>query len=144
METIEFITAVDTPCRGYLWGWQGLSFGLTRDSTPRNDWDVIELATGCSVVGKPLSTRKKATQTALDILNEKGIKVVKKKIRDVLIERVNTPVKGRIKTVHGVHPKNRLKTICGRAKDAYCLPAKLLKKAKKLCQRCLKATRKKY
>jgi len=143
MEKIEFITAIQTHCQGYLLDWEGLSLGLTQDSTPDSGWDVIELATGCSVVGKPLPSRKKAVETALDILNGKGVKVVKKKIRQVLLDRVNAPVRGKIRTAHCVTSENRLKSLCGRTKDAHCLPVEYLKKAKKPCQRCLKYARKK-
>ena len=92
MATIDFITAVGTRCRGYLWTWEGLSFGLTQDGNPGSSWDMIELATGCSVVEKSLPSRKKAIETALEVLNSKGKKVVQKRIRDVLLDRVNTPV----------------------------------------------------
>jgi hypothetical protein len=138
MEKIEFITAIGTDCCGYLLDWQGLALGLTQDSGPGKSWDVIELLTGCSVVGKSLPTRKKAIETAFNILDEKGLKLTRKKIKDVLLDRVNKPVMGRLKTVHCIVSSNRLKTACGRVKDAYCLPPEYLKKAKKPCRRCLK------
>jgi len=138
MKTIDFITAVGTECRGYLWTWEGLSFALTRDSTPDNRWDVIELATGCSLVGKTLLTRKRATEMALDVLNSKGTRAVRVKIRQVLLDRVNTPINGTIRTAHCTTPATRLKTLCGRVKDAYCLPLEYFLKAKKPCRRCRK------
>jgi hypothetical protein len=138
MKTIDFITAVGTECRGVLWTWEGLSFALTRDSTPDNRWDVIELATGCSLVGKTLLTRKRAAEMALDVLNSKGNKVVTKTIRKVLLNRVNTPVKGKLRATHCVTPGNQVKTVYGRVRDSYCVPPELLKKAKKPCRRCLK------
>jgi hypothetical protein len=144
MDKIEFITAVGTTCCGYLFTWKDFSFGLTRDSDGSGkNWDVIELATGCSVIGKGLPTQKKAKETALSVLEEKGITVVRKKIRQVLLERVNTPVKGKIKIAHCTTPENRLKTVCGRVKDAYTLPVEYFRKAKKPCQRCRKLVRKK-
>lgn len=143
MDKIEFITATGTHCQGYLFTWKNLSFGLTMDSDGSGkNWDVIELQTGCSVIGKGLPTRKKAIEKARNMLDEKGISVVKNKIRQVLLERVNTPVKGKLKTAHCTTQENRLKTVCGRVKDAYCLPVEYFRKAKKPCQRCRKLIRK--
>jgi len=138
-DKIEFITAVGTHCRGYLFTWKNLSFALTQDSDGSGkNWDIIELATGCSVIGKGLSTQKKAKETALSILEEKGVTAVRNKIGQVLLERVNTPVKGKIITAHCTTPKNRLKVVCGRVKNAYALPAEIFLKAKKPCHRCRK------
>ena len=39
MEKLEFITADGTKCRGYLFTWEGLSFGLTWDREAScNNW----------------------------------------------------------------------------------------------------------
>jgi len=138
MKTIDFITAVGTECRGNLWTWEGFSFGLTRDSTPDNRWDVIELTTGCSLIGKTQLTQKRATEMARMVLSSKGKKVVTKTIRKVLLDRVNTPVRGKLKTAHCVTPANQVKTVCGRVRDGTCVPPEVLKKAKKPCRRCLK------
>lgn len=139
MDKIEFMTATGTHCQGYLFIWKNLSFGLTRDSDGSGkNWDVIELQTGCSVISKGLSSRNKAKETALNVLDEKGITVVRNRIRQILLGRVNTPVKGKIGTAHYTTPQNRLKTVCGRTQDAYAVPVEYFQKAKKPCQRCQK------
>jgi len=136
MDKIEFRTADGTKCRGYLFTWQGLSFGLTRDDKIHNRWIVFELQTGCSVTNKRLSTRKEAVKEALDLLNSKGVKAVKKRLKEIFMERGSTKVKGRIKTAHCTAPTDMLKTLCGRIKDQYCLPVKYFRYAKNPCKKC--------
>jgi hypothetical protein len=137
MERIEFRTADGTKCQGYLFTWEGLSFGLTRKgAVSSNHWSVIELQTGCSVTGKKSSTRKEAIREALELLNSKGFQAVKKRLKEVFVERGNRKVKGKIKTAHCTLHDNRLNTLCGRIKDEYCLPARYFRYAKNPCKRC--------
>ena len=137
MEKIEFTIADGTKCQGYLFTWEELSFGLARDGKASfNSWTVFELQTGCSVIGKRLSTRKGAIKEALQLLNSKGVLAVKKRLKGIFVERGNTKVKGKIKTAHCTTPDNRLKTLCGRIKGEYCLPVKYFRYAKNPCKRC--------
>jgi hypothetical protein len=144
MKKIEFRIADGTKCQGYLFTWEGLSFGLTRNrETPCNYWLVFELQTGCSVLNKRLSTRKGAVKEALELLNSKGVSAVKKRLKEIFVERGNTRVKGRIKTAHCTTPDNGLTTLCGRIKDQYCLPVKFFKYAKNPCKRCQRLAKRK-
>ena len=103
-----------------------------------NYWSVIELQTGCSVISKRPSTRKEAIKEALELLNSKGARAVKKRLKEIFVERGNTKVKGKIKTAHCTLPDNRLKTLCGRIKDLYCLPVKYFRYANRPCKKCLR------
>ena len=143
MEKLEFTTADGTKCKGYLFTWEGLSFGLTRDDKINNRWLVFELQTGCSVTNKHLSTRKAAISEATDLLNSKGAAAVKKRLKEIFIERGNTKDKGRIKTAHCTSANNWLTTLCGRARNQYCLPVKYLKYAKNPCKKCQQLASKK-
>ena len=144
MEKLEFATADGTKCQGYLFTWEGLSFGLTRDREAScNNWCIIELQTGCSVLSKRLSTRKEAIKEALELLNSKGVQAVKKRLKEIFAERGNTKVKGKIKTAHCTTPDNRLRTLCGRIKGKYCLPVKYFRYAKNPCKRCRRLAKKK-
>jgi len=144
VEKIEFRTADGTKCQGYLFTWEGLSLGLTRSSAvSSNHWSVIELQTGCSITGKQTSTRKEAIKEALELLNSKGFRAVKKRLREIFVERGNTKIKERIKTAHCALPDNRLKTLCGRIKNEYCLPVKYFRYAKRPCKRCQRLAGKK-
>jgi hypothetical protein len=144
MDKIEFRIADGTKCQGYLFTWEGLSFGLTRDQAgSSNCWTVFELQTGCSVIGKRLSTRKEAIKEALELLNSKGIQAVKKRLKEIFVERGNATVKGKIKTVHCTLPNNRLKTLCGRIKSQYCLPVRYFRYAKRPCKKCQRLAQKK-
>ena len=137
MEKIEFRIADGTECQGYLFTWEGLSFGLTRDrADSSNYWSVIELQTGCSVIGKRPSTRKEAIREALELLNSKGVQAVKKRLKEIFVGRGNTEVGHKIKTAHCTSPDNRLKTLCGRIKKECCLPLKYFKYAKRPCEKC--------
>jgi len=137
MEKIKFRIADGTECQGYLFTWEGLSFGLTRNgAVSSNHWSVIELQTGCSVIGKQPSTRKEAIREALELLNSKGVQAVKKRLKEIFVERGNTKVRHKIKTAHCTSPDNRLKTLCGRVKKEYCLPLKYFKYAKRPCENC--------
>ena len=143
MDKIEFRTAIGTQCSGYLLTWKGFSFGIARiGATASGNWDVIELQTGCSVIGKPLSTRKKAVEAALDILNGKGVKVVKKRIEAVFANRADTKVKGKRKTAHCTNPEDRLKTLCGRDTDPWSVPVQYFKKTGQPCKKCLRLAKK--
>ena len=144
MDKIEFRIADGTKYQGYLFTWEGLSFSLTRDqAASSNNWSVVELQTGCSVIGKRLSTRKEATKEALDLLNSKGAQAVKKRLKEIFAERGNTKVKGKIKTAHCTSPDNRLRTLCGRIKGEYCLPVKYFRYAKRPCKKCQRLAQKK-
>jgi len=144
MDKIEFGTADGTKCQGYLFTWEGLSFGLTRDQiASSNYWSVIELQTGCLVITKRPSTRKEAIKDALELLDSKGVQTVKKRLKEIFVERGNTEVKKRIKTAHCTTPDNRLKTLCGRIKGEYCLPVKYFRYAKRPCKRCQRLAQKK-
>jgi len=144
MDKIEFTTADGTKCQGYLFTWEGLSFGLTRDREAScNNWCIIELQTGCSVLSKRLSTRKEAINEAMELLNSKGVEAVKKRLKEIFVERGNTKVKGKIKTAHCTMPEDRLKTLCGRIKSEYCLPVKYFKYARNPCKRCRRLAKKK-
>ena len=137
MDKIEFTTADGTKCHGYLFTWEGLSFGLTKDGKSScSGWTVFELQTGCSVLNKRLSSRKAAISEATELLNNKGVQTVKKRLKEIFIERGNTKVKGRIKTAHCALADNMLTTLCGRIKDQYCLPVKYFRYAKKPCKKC--------
>ena len=144
MDKFEFMTAVGNPCAGYLLTWKDFSFGVARiGATASGHWDVIELQTGCSVIGGQQPTRKKAITTALEVLNGKGALIVKKRIEAVLAELGDTKVKGKLKTAHCTVSEDRLKTLCGRVKDAYCLPVEYFRHAKRPCKRCLRLVRNK-
>ena len=143
MERIEFRTADGTKCRGYLFTWEGLSFGLTRDLPGNSNWSVIELQTGRSVTSERASTRKAAIREALELLNNKGVRVVKDRIKEVLVARGNIKVKGKIKTAHCTLQDDSLNTLCGRAKSEHCLPVKYFKYAKKPCKKCQQFAKKK-
>jgi len=135
MEKLEFTTADGTKCQGYLFTWEDLSFGLARDDKVHNRWLVFELQTGCSVTNKHLSTRKAAINEATELLNSKGVQTVKKRLKEIFIERGNTKVKGRTRTAHCVLPDNMLTTLCGRTKDQYCLPVRYFRYAKNPCKK---------
>ena len=143
MERIEFRAADGTKCRGYLFTWEGLSFGLTRDLPGSSNWSVIELQTGRLVTAERASTRKEAIRKALELLNNKGIRTVKDRIKEVLLERANKKVRGKIKTAHCTSQDNRLNTLCGRAKSEHCLPVKYFKYAKRPCKKCQRLAKKK-
>ena len=144
MDKIEFRIADGTKCQGYLFTWEGLSFGLTRDQAgSSNHWCVIELQSGCSVISKRPSTRKEAVKEALKLLNSKGVQAVKKRLKEIFAERGNTKVKGKIKTAHCTTPDNRLKALCGRIKGEYCLPVKYFRYAKRPCKKCQRLAQKK-
>jgi len=137
MEKIEFAIADGTKCQGYLLEWQGLSFGITSDrEDSSNGWSVFELQSGFSVTGKQVSTRKQAIKEALEILNSKGIKAVKKRLKEIFAERGSTRVNGKTKIAHCTTTNNRPKTLCGRIKNGYCLPIKYFSYAKRPCKRC--------
>ncbi len=143
MERIEFTAADGTKCRGYLFTWEGLSFGLTRDLPGSSNWSVIELQTGRSVTTERSSTRKEAIKEAIELLNSKGIRVVKDRIKEVFVARVNKKVKGKIKTAHCASQNNNLNSLCGRAKSEHCLPVKYFKYAKRPCKKCQQFAKKK-
>ena len=143
MEKLECTTADGTKCQGYLFTWEGLSFGLTRDDKIHNRWIVFELQTGCSVTNKHLSTRKNAINEAAELLNSKGVAAVKKRLKEIFIERGNTKAKGRIKTAHCALADNGVTTLCGRTKDQYCLPVKYFRYAKNPCKKCQRLAGKK-
>lgn len=144
MDKIEFRIADGTKCQGYMFTWEGLSFGLTRDrEASSNNWCVIELQTGCSVISKRLSTRKEAIKEALEMLNTKGVLAVKKRLKEIFVERGNTKVGPKKKTAHCTSPDNRLRTLCGRIKGEYCLPVKYFGYAKNPCRRCQRLVGKK-
>jgi len=138
MEKVEFRIADGTKCQGYLFTWEGLSFGLTRSpAVSSNHWSVIELQSGCSVIGKQASTRKAVIREAVELLNSKGVQAVKKRLKEIFVERGKTKVGPKIKTAHCTSPDNRLKTLCGRVKKEYCLPIKyFIKYAKRPCENC--------
>jgi len=139
MDKFEFMTAVGTGCQGYLLTWKDFSFGVARISEiASGHWDVIELQTGCSVIGQQQPTQKKAITTALDRLSSKGALVVKKRIEAVLTERGDTKAKGKIITAHCTASEDRLKTLCGRDRDIYSLPVEYFKGAKRPCKQCLR------
>jgi hypothetical protein len=144
MEKIEFRAADGTKCQGYLFMWEGLSLGLARDGkTSCSNWTVFELQTGCSVTNKRLSSRKQAIEEALELLNSKGAMAVKKRLKEIFVERGNTKVKGRIKAAHCTLADNRLTTLCGRVKDQYCLPVQYFRYAKNPCRKCQRLAGKK-
>ena len=144
MEKIEFRIADGTKYQGYLFEWEGLSFGLARDGKVSfNNWAVFELQTGCPVIGKRLSTRKEAIKEAVKLLNSKGVPAVKKRLKEIFLERGDTEVKGRIKTAHCTTPDNMLTALCGRIKGEYCLPVKYFRYAKNPCKRCRRLAKKK-
>ena len=143
MEKLEFITADGTKCQGYLFAWEGLSFGLARDDKIHNRWIVFELQTGCSVTNKHLTTRKATINEATGLLNSKGVVAVKKRLKEIFIERGNTKVKNKIKTAHCTLANSWLKTLCGRTKDQYCLPVKYFRNAKNPCKKCQRLAGKK-
>ncbi len=143
MEKIKFRIADGTECQGYLFTWEGLSFGLTRSpAVSSNYWSIIELQTGCSVVGKQASTRKEAIKEALELLNSKGVQAVKKRLKEIFLERGNTKVGPKIKTAHCTSLDDRLKTLCGRVKKEYSLPLKYFKYAKRPCEKCRRLAKK--
>ena len=145
MERIKFRTISGDRCNGYLLTWEGLSLGLTKDQIGSigQGWSVIELQTGYSIITKPLPTRKRATEEALELLNSKGVRTVKERIKEVLVARGNTKIKGRIQTTHCTSPGNRLKSLCGRTNGEYSLPLEYFKYAKKPCKKCWQLARKK-
>ena len=143
MEKLEFTTADGTKCQGYLFTWEGLSFGLARDDKIHNRWLVFELQTGCSVTNKQLSTRKAAIEDATQLLDSKGAAAVRKRLREIFTERGNTKKNGRIITSHCIAADNMLKTVCGRIKNEYCLPIKYFGYAKRPCKKCQKLAQRK-
>ena len=144
MEKIEFTTADGTKCQGYLFTWEGLSFGLAKDGkTSFSNWTVFELQTGCSVLSKRLSTRKEAIKEALELLNGKGVQAVKRRLKEIFKERGNTRVKNRLKTAHCAAPDNVLRTLCGRVRNEYCLPVRYFRYAKRPCKKCQRLAGKK-
>jgi len=144
MDKIEFRTADGTKCQGYLFKWQSLSFGLTKNHTNSSSgWSVFELQTGCSVTNKRASTRNEAINEATEILDNKGAAAVRKRLREIFAERGNTKKNGRIKTAHCTAADNMLKTLCGRIKNEYCLPIKYFDYAKRPCKKCQKLAQKK-
>jgi hypothetical protein len=143
MQTMRFRTADGTEHQGYPLTWKGLSFAIARDRTGSSSyWSVVELQTGCSVTRKQSSTKKGAVRQALDILERKGIKAVRKRLKEVFAERGNGNVKGKIKTVHCNSPENWLTTLCGRVKGEYCLPLEYFGYAKQPCKKCQQLARK--
>jgi hypothetical protein len=136
MEKLEFTTADGTKCKGYLFTWESLSFGLTRDDKINNNWIVFELQTGCRVTNNRLSTRKVAVDEVTKLLSRKGIKDVKKRLKQIFIKQGNAKDKGRIKTAHCTLPDNWLTTLCGRARNQYCLPLEYFRYAKNPCKKC--------
>jgi hypothetical protein len=136
MEKIEFTIADGSKCTGYLFKWKGLSFALTKN--PSKSWTVIELQTGCPITDKKPATRKKALKQAVELLDSKGVKTVKQRIKEVFTERGSLKVKGRIKTAHCTETDNLLKCLCGKDKDLSCIPAEYFSLAKKPCKRCKK------
>jgi hypothetical protein len=143
MDKIEFRTADGTKCQGYLFTWEGLSFGLSKNYTNTSSgWSVFELQTGCSVTNKRSSTRKAAIEDATELLDSKGVQAVRKRLREIFAERGNTKVNGRIKTAHCTAADNRLKTLCGRIKSQYCLPVKYFRYAKRPCKTCRRLAKK--
>jgi len=143
MEKIKFRIADGTECQGYLFTWEDLSLGLTRSPAgSSNYWSVIELQTGCSVTEKQPSTRKEAIREALELLNSKGVQAVKTRLKEIFVERGNTKVGPKIKTAHCTSSDNRLKTLCGRVKNEFCLPLKYFKYAKRPCERCQRLAKK--
>jgi hypothetical protein len=139
MQTIKFRMADGKEYQGYHLTWEGLPFGIARNRIGSSSyWNVIELQTGLSITGKQLPTRKEATKTALDILNRKGIKAVKKRLREVFTERRST----KTKTVHCYSPGNWLTTLCGRIKGEYCVPVRHFRYAKNSCKKCQRLARK--
>jgi len=144
MDKIEFAAADGTKCRGYLFTWEGLSFGLTKNHTNSSSgWSVFELQTGCSVTNKRSSTRKAAIEEATELLDSKGATAVRKRLREIFAERGNTKKNGRIITSHCTAADNMLKTLCGRIKNEYCLPIKYFSYAKRPCKKCQKLAQKK-
>jgi len=143
MERIEFRTADGTKCQGYSFTWEGLSFGLTRDLAGCSNWSVVELQTGRLVTARRPSTRNEAIREALELLNSKGVRVVKDRIKEIFVERGNTEVKGKIMTAHCTSQDNRLNTLCGRAKSEYCLSIKYFRYAKRPCKKCQQFAKKK-
>ena len=144
MDKFEFRTAVGDSCAGYLLTWKDFTFGIARIGVMAlGHWDVIELQTGCSIIGAQQPTRKKAITTALEVLNRKGALIVQKRIETVLAERGDTKVKGKFKTAHCTVPEDRLKTLCGRDRDIYSLPVEYFRDAKRPCKRCLQLIRNK-
>jgi hypothetical protein len=137
MEKIEFTIVNGQKCRGYLFKWKGMSFGLTRDiGLNSGGWEVVELQTGCPITDKRLPTRKQAHSDALRLLQDKGIKTVKKRLKEVFTERAKS--NGKAKTTHFTAAGNFLKSLCGRNRNENCIPVKYRKLAKKPCKRCKK------
>ena len=136
MDKIKFTTVYGTKCKGDLFIWEGLSFGLARLGKCHNKWLVFELQTGCAVITKRSSTRKEAVKEATKLLSRKGIKNVKKRLKQIFIERGNTKENGRIKTAHCALANSWLTTLCGRARNRYCLPLEYFRYAKKPCKKC--------
>jgi len=144
MDRIEFTTADGTKCQGYLFTWEALSFGLAKDGkTSCSNWTVFELQTGCSVLNKRLFSRKAAINEATELLNSKGAAAVKRRLKEIFIERGKAKVKGKIKIAHCTLPDNRLTTLCGRVKNQYCLPVKYFRYAKNPCKKCQRLAGKK-
>ena len=143
MDKIKFTTVYGTKCKGYLFIWESLSFGLARLGKGHNRWLVFELQTGCAVITKQSSTRKEAVKEATKLLNRKGIKAVKKRLKEIFIERGNTKDNGRIKTAHCALANSQLTTLCGRARNRYCLPLEYFRYAKNPCKKCQRLASKK-
>ena len=68
MDKIKFTTVYGTKYKGYLFIWEGLSFGLTRIGKGHDRWLVFELQTGCAVTTERSSTRKEAVKEATKLL----------------------------------------------------------------------------
>ena len=143
MDKIKFTTIYGTKCKGYLFIWEGLSFGLAMLGKGHNRWLVFELQTGCAVITKRSSTRKEAVKEATKLLSRKGIKAVKKRLKEIFIERGNTKDNGRIKTAHCALANSWLTTLCGQARNRYCLPLEYFRYAKNPCEKCQQLTGKK-
>jgi hypothetical protein len=143
MQTIKFRIADGKESQGYLLTWEGLPFGIARNRIGSlSYWNVIELQTGLSVTGTQLPTRKEATKATLDILNRKGIKAVKKRLREVFTERGSRKVKGKIRTIHCSSLDNWLTTLCGRIKGEYCVPVRHFRYVKNPCKKCQQLVKK--
>jgi hypothetical protein len=141
MKKIEFTIVDGRKCRGYLFKWKGLYFAITRDiGLNSGGWEVVELQTGCPITDKRLSTRKQAHSDALRLLQDKGIKTVKKRLKEVFTERGKS--NGKAKTTHFTATDNFSKSLCGRKRNQNCIPVSYHKLAKKPCKRCKKLAEK--
>jgi len=144
MEKITFTTADGKKCSGYLFSWKGLSFGLTTDNSgSKNTWYAVELQTGRYVTGKRLATRKQALKDAQDLLECKGLGAVKRRLKEVFIERGHRQVNGKIKTTHLTTSDNMVSSLCGKIRADNCIPVNYSRCAKKPCKRCRQLASKK-